>query len=333
MYALSGSGNDALRKRAHRLGACCCCPTFRDNGDGKMGVSLARCRDRLCPLCARRRGWTATAKVAAIVRTFNAPRLVTLTLKSNADHLSACVTRLFKSFAELREFEEWDSRVKGGVWALEITRNTTTGLWHAHLHIITDGQYLPQPMLKKLWREITGDSYIVDVRAVHDRAEAARYVAGYIAKPAHAADWPMQSIAEYAVALHGKRLMQPFGSARKAIIDEDDGDEDPPHSTPLCTAHALNVACVTGYEPALRAKDIVCRMGPDFAIAAGVEPYNGTGCNVPVEPAELAFAFETLRRIQNCWPNLPDDAPPDPHPPPSYASHQMTLGLQTRPSV
>jgi hypothetical protein len=313
--SLHGAGDEQLRKRAHRLAACCCCPTFRTSPDTRIGVSLSRCRDRMCPLCSRRRGSQATAKVAAITHTFDAPRLLTLTLRSNNDGLEKCVRRLFSCFGELRSLKGWTTRVHGGIWTLEVTRNAQTAQWHAHLHLICDGDFFPQPLLKTLWHQVTGDSFIVDVRAVHDRAEAARYVAAYLSKPLDAASWPPEAIAEYAAALHGKRLMQPFGTARSVSLDEDAPDHDPAKSLPLCHAHCLQQACSAGYEPARTARDIVARLSPDHSIAASVVPPAAKGALPPVEPWELEIAFATLERLQKHWPELPPDAfPPPPEP-------------------
>ena len=43
-----------LQKRAQHLGSCCCRPSIRSSSTGPR-PSLARCRDRLCPLCASSR--------------------------------------------------------------------------------------------------------------------------------------------------------------------------------------------------------------------------------------------------------------------------------------
>lgn len=308
--ALFDDGDAVLHRRSHRLAACCCCPTFRTSPTTRIGVNLARCRDRLCPLCSRRRGAQATAKVAALARTFDAPRLLTLTVKSAPEALRGTVRKLFTAFSLLRAMKGWQSRVTGGVWTLEITRNAVTGEWHPHLHIIADGEFFPQKLLSELWLQCTGDSFIVDVRAVHDRAEAARYVAQYLSKPTDAAGWPLPAIAEYAHALHGKRLMQPFGTARKVDLDDDAEDENWTTSTALCTAHTLQAACSAGYEPARHARDIIARLGTDHAIAAGVTPPGTQGTAVPVEAEELEFAFTTLESLQKHWPNLPNTPMP-----------------------
>lgn len=308
VLAMHFAGDDPLRKRAARLGACCCCPTFRIGEANTPGVNLARCRDRLCPLCSHRRGHEAAAKVLALTHTFDAPRLLTLTLRSTDQPLKDVLFRLFNRFAFLRKMKGWSSRVKGGVWTLEVTRNAITGQWHAHLHIIADGDFFPQPLLKQLWHECTGDSFIVDVRAIHNRRDAAKYVATYLAKPADVASWPASAIAEYALALHGRRLMQPFGSARSVEIDTDEEDQKQQQGALLCTAHTLTAACSAGHEPAIHAREILARLSIDHAIAAGVVPPQNNGTLVPVEPWELELAYGVLDTLQRHWPNLPTAA-------------------------
>jgi len=306
---LYNANDTTLRRRANRLAACCQCPTFYSNSNTPLGCRLARCRDRLCPLCSKRRGLQATAKLAAITQTFNSPRLITLTMRSSPDDLASRVRKLFHDFGRLRLLAGWKDRVIGGVWTLEVTRNNTAGHWHAHLHIIADGGFFPQPVLKKLWHETTGDSFIVDVRAIHDRAEAARYVAAYLAKPMDLETWSNAQIIEYATALHGKRLMQPFGTARKVELDEDHEPPEPGTFAELCSAHTLFAATRSDYEPALRARDIIARISMDHAIAAGVQHPLPPSMQPPVTPDEIAFAIQTLRRLQESYPNLPDEEP------------------------
>lgn len=311
ILAMHFSPDEPLHKRAARLAACCCCPTFRTGSDFKPGVNLARCRDRLCPLCSHRRGHEAAAKVLALTHTFDAPRLLTLTLRSTDQPLKDVLFRLFNRFAFLRKMRGWTDRVTGGVWTLEITRNAITGQWHAHLHIIADGDFFPQAVLKALWLEATGDSFIVDVRAIHNRRDAAKYVAAYLAKPADVASWPASAIAEYALALHGRRLMQPFGTARSVDLDTDDEGREPQGAL-LCTAHTLSAACSANHEPALHAREILSRLSFDHAIAAGMPPPQFSGTLAPVEPWELEFAYGILERLQRHWPNLPPEVTPAP---------------------
>jgi hypothetical protein len=66
------------------------------------------------------------------------------------------------------------------VW--EITREG----W-PHVHIAQKGTYIPQPVIRKIWTDLRVGS-VVDIRAIHTVAGAAKYVAKYMAKTAEAGD-------------------------------------------------------------------------------------------------------------------------------------------------
>jgi len=140
------------------------------------------CHDRFCLPCASDRG----RGIAGNVLEYTAGRTIrflTLTLKSSHDALDAQLDRLYAAFARLRRRALWLEHVTGGIAFLELTYNSSASTWHPHFHALIEGKYLPQPLLKKLWLEITTDSYVVDIRAVRDHAEAARYVTKYASKP------------------------------------------------------------------------------------------------------------------------------------------------------
>ena len=53
------------------------------------------------------------------------------------------------------------------MWSYEIKRGQGSGLWHPHLHMIAGREVEPDAeMLSREWHEITGDSFIVDVRPI-----------------------------------------------------------------------------------------------------------------------------------------------------------------------
>lgn len=51
-----------------------------------------------------------------------------------------------------------------------------------HIHMVLDSNYIPQRKISTIWKAVTGDSYIVDVRAVRGKRGAARYLAKYLTK-------------------------------------------------------------------------------------------------------------------------------------------------------
>lgn len=177
-------------------------------------LSTNRCHDRFCTPCAVER---AKVVQAAITERMGVDRyrLVTLTLKHNPDGLAARLAELNDSFNRLRRIKLWTKAVKGGVAVTEIKVNTDTGYWHVHLHCLVHGKYLDQPSLKREWHRITGDSFVVDVRAVAMNGSGADYVAKYATKAFdHTVttrdDWLDEAIR----ALKGRRLISTFGDWR-----------------------------------------------------------------------------------------------------------------------
>lgn len=292
---------DELAKRAQRMGQCCCLPSLRLTAEGHVAPSLSRCRDRLCPLCASRRGQQAAWRTCSVVAKFNAPRFLTLTLAHRQETLREMFTRLHAYIKELRDQHFWRKAVWGGIFGFEVTRNTKTGSWHCHVHAIIDGEFMPQAVLKAAWQKITGDSFIVDIRAIPDRHKAARYISRYVAKPIDCSAWLPADLREYATAMHGRRLLQTFGNAHNVKADDDIETEPSAGSSHLCTAQQLREALTAGDPGAERATKLLARMGRDYAPIVGVTWAYGDIVTVP-EPEEQAWLIDTLRRIGDPFP-------------------------------
>lgn len=294
--ALFNGPTDALQKRAHRMGLCCVAPHLRITAAGTPVPILGRCRDRLCPLCQDRRGRQAAARSIALVASMNAPRFITLTLLHSDAPLHQQLDRLYSSLASLRELKFWKKRVKGGIYGVEVTLNTSTKQWHAHVHVVADGQYMPHDGLKKAWLSITGDSFIVHIKAVPDRERAARYIARYVAKPADLARWSPAQIVEYAEAMHGRRLLQTFGSMHNRPVDD---DEEPDHGTDyLADPARLTEADQAGDPEARSARLTLSRLGTDFNAALGVHKVAPPGWfDNPPDADAVAAAVATCRRL------------------------------------
>lgn len=139
------------------------------------------CQDRfMCELCSKRAVAKARSIYRRLLRKMSKPRMLVLTVKNGPD-LSECLERLQKGFRRLRQRSFWKKRVKGGFYGLEVTRDKI-GNWHCHYHIVFDGDYMPNrkedilrhgTTLSEVWHEVTGDSYIVDVRLVKGCRDAA----------------------------------------------------------------------------------------------------------------------------------------------------------------
>jgi hypothetical protein len=172
------------------------------------------CRDRWCLPCGRARSVAAADRFKADLQ-LPKLRFVTLTVRSVGRDLAGPIAKLFAGFRDLKKAPLWKACVKGGVAFLEVKWNPGTSRWHPHLHCLVDGKYLPQKALSALWLQITGDSYIVDVRSVVDRQAAAKYVMKYATKAVHASYVHEVSLLAHAITvLEGKRSIITFGTWR-----------------------------------------------------------------------------------------------------------------------
>lgn len=296
LTALENSADDTLTKRAQRLDGCCSAPLLGKGSNGEVSLQLQACRDRLCPRCQQHRGRQASTRIAALVSGWPSCRFATLTLLHRPGSLADELTRLHEAFRRLRKTPEWRARVNAGVWSIEVTRNPGTARWHAHVHLLYRGEFFPQKLLSELWKAATGDSMIVDVRAVPDREQTARYIADYVSKPADVERWSQEEICEYAAAMHGRRLLHTFGNAHGANVDppEDTGPQAPAEF--VAPIRHLIHAARSGDEEAKHAIEILRRLSGTAAAAAGADPIAKDAPHVPVEQWEHAIVLAAAKR-------------------------------------
>lgn len=196
----------------------------------------------------------------------NAPRFLTLTLKNSAEPLGEQLDRLFGAFRKLRATAFWRQHVAGGVYSCEVTHDKRGDTWHPHLHLIIDGSFMKQAAIADAWEEATGDSRVVWIEKVHDAARTAAYVAEYVNTPPDAFKWPAARFCEYALALHGRRVLHTFGTLHgKKTVDAEPAEPEP-NSVPLCSVRELRERAARGCEHAEAACELMRRMGGFWAM-------------------------------------------------------------------
>lgn len=223
--ALRNTYDPAAWKIAIKISKCCVNPiVISENSGEKIFLAEQRCKSRICPRCAHLRARALSMRIGDLVRDMDSPRFLTLTVRSNDQSLRDQLNFLRRKFASLRRTELWDYHVRGGVYTIEITFNSTTKQWHPHLHAIIDGSYFPHSELLSLWTRMVGDHCGVDIRLVIGVRKLANYLAAYVAKSCDLKHFESEQLAEWAVETHGLRLAQTFGSmhARKVIEKEEE---------------------------------------------------------------------------------------------------------------
>jgi len=222
---------------------------------GSYRITSDHCHDRWCVPCARERSRIIASAIASAI-TPHQTRLVTLTLKSTTEPLTELIDKLYASFRALRRRSVWEDAVDGSIALLELVIGKDGIRWHPHLHILAVGRYIHQPDLSAAWHSITGDSYIVDVRAIRNPELAIAYVAKYASKP------PSASLArnpdklkEAVIALHGRRLCLTTGCFRGVKLSGDDEPSD---------LHA------DGWFPLAPLSDLITSAGDGDAVASRI---------------------------------------------------------------
>ena len=187
------------------------------------------CGDRLCVECNRNRRNRIMRRFVPLVKKMAAPKFLTLTLKrralcrANVRFLRQCFTRL-----RHRDNRKWNKKHPGrqlrftwlatsGVYQIEIGTVDDLGQANLHIHAVIDSPWMSQASLSKVWHEITGDSYIVDIRQAKDARDLVHYMSKHLGKMpneqysnlSYTSTWKHDLIND---VLKGTRLVQGFGT-------------------------------------------------------------------------------------------------------------------------
>lgn len=214
---------------------------YRSTADpSRYRIHTDKCHSRWCEACQVEHRRTVSRNLTSRLvdhlslkdaRTATtALRFVTLTLRSVEGPLAPQLDRIYGCFRQLRQRPFWKKHVGGGILFLELTLSAA-GLWHPHLHILAEGDYLPHAQLRDEWKAITKDSFVVDVRLVRNPAIAAGYVAKYASKVVPASLLHERGHFHEAIAaLKGRHTFTAFGQWvgwKLSLSPEDDSSWEP----------------------------------------------------------------------------------------------------------
>lgn len=203
------------------------------NAHPAFRIRSIKCHDRFCVPCSNERSRRVRHAILDYIHGMPDLSLITLTLLASEDTLTACLDRITKAFKALRQKALWKKAVKGGISIIETKVGEGSGRWHCHYHILCQAGYLDQKKLSALWLEVTGDSYIVDIRRVGARTGAVQYITKYITKSSdqNIVNSP-RHLSEAIIGFTGRRLVSTFGTFRglqlMENVDEYKHEEDGP---------------------------------------------------------------------------------------------------------
>lgn len=193
------------------------CVVEWNQAEQRYRVCGCYCHNRHCEPCMKAKSALITSNLRKMMtkQEKKQHRFITLTLKHSDAPLRQQIKRLYADYKKLRATPHWKSSQKGGAATLEIKWIAATKKWHPHLHIISEGTYLNTYTLSQLWKDITGDSHVVDIRLISSDKDVAYYVGKYVTKGTNNEVWQDPKVAaEWVKAVKGVRMCATFGTWR-----------------------------------------------------------------------------------------------------------------------
>jgi hypothetical protein len=187
----------------------------RHEETGQVKVVANSCHLRWCPICSEAKRVQIKTAISSWIKTVKKPKFMTFTVKHSTEPLADQIRRLYKAYRLFRQHKFLRKKQRGGVWFFQIKRSSKSGEWHPHLHVIADMDYINKVDIQDDWFLTTGDSYVVDIRAIKDPGKVVDYVSRYAAKPCRLTDFEQTDQDTVADTLNGKRLCGRFGSGSK----------------------------------------------------------------------------------------------------------------------
>lgn len=246
------------------------------------------CRDRLCPLCAWRRGKALASRLRRAVsynidnNLTNPPRYILLTLTTkNCDwsRLQETIAQMMEGWKKLSRRVAFRRAVLGWARTFEVTRGKD-GKAHPHFHVLLevpreyfnrDGAlYLEHDALVRLWARCLGVDYApsVDVRAVR-RGKingAIAEVTKYLAKGSDVEGLDDEEFDAYTSTVAGVRAWGCGGSFREADaeikadellhVESEKGEHDSWCDCPLCGRKLLEI--LETWDDTMKAYVVTC---------------------------------------------------------------------------
>jgi hypothetical protein len=185
---------------------------------GQVRVIANACHQRWCPVCADAKRMSIKESVSAWIKSVKRPKFLTLTVAHTSNPLDSQIEDLYRAFRLLRKRTKILEKIRGGVWFFQCKLSKNGQQWHPHLHIALDSDFIDKRLLSLEWFEATGNSYIIDIRAIKDPRKVAEYVSRYCAKPCSMSDFTENHRLEVATVLHGKRLCGTFGTGAQCHL-------------------------------------------------------------------------------------------------------------------
>ena len=176
-------------KVADRVSECAKVVVYKVFEDGSKSIDkVFFCKDKLCPVCNRRRAVKHRIRATDIITKFmeKEPNAVflfcTFTIKNvDADELGNAMSKLVKAYTKLQKRARVSKVVLGSLRATEVTRNKETGQYHPHIHAIIaikttyfkGSTYITHKEWLQLWKDCLDINYnpVVNIKRIKPKEE------------------------------------------------------------------------------------------------------------------------------------------------------------------
>jgi hypothetical protein len=191
----------------------------------RVEIGCGKRFDYFCPICAKRWRKKVFARYWRCICAMRRPKFLTLTLKKDGGKLTERLKGLWEMKKSLfRRLREKGYAIDRWCGIIEPPN---------HVHIVIDSDYIPQKEISLIWKTITGDSYIVDLRKLSssDPRGMAAYITKYLTK---ASAWTGINLD----LLKGFHLIASYNLPKRP----------PPRPMCLCGVRALHPICEEHYR-------------------------------------------------------------------------------------
>lgn len=243
----------ALQHMVGTLETCGDVLAFQPNVDGELRFKNSWfCRNRLCPMCIKRRSLRQYAEACKLVNAMPEGAWLHLVLtipNVQFDHLGAAISRMNEASSKFFREKEIKRAFRGVLRVLEVSYNPVRDDWHPHFHCLiwapksyftNPKLYIKQQRLLDIWAAAVGlPVKQLHISKVKDPLLAVPEIVKYCFKPYVSNG--AQGISEiefyekiYA-ALRSRRCIQTYGEIRRTVralrLDlEGEGEEQAPRA-------------------------------------------------------------------------------------------------------
>lgn len=207
---------------------------FQTEQDSTKVVSANFCRERLCPMCQKRKSLRMFAEVIKLVENLQDYDFLHLVLTvpncGGGEKLVKTVKELYTAFNKFKNYKPVKKAFKGILRCLEISYSDR-GDFHPHLHCLiavnksyfTSRYYLSYDRLRELWAKAnrTNVLYQISVGKIKgDIAKGVAEVCKYCVKPLDLFELDNATLEyvynTYGIVLKGQRAIQKYGVIKTA---------------------------------------------------------------------------------------------------------------------